>query len=294
VQATRPAAKTLRKQRDIILSTPLVSIVIPAKDEAGNLPALLDEVDAALVGTDYEVLVVDDASQDGSWAMLTRRATEDPRLRPLHHDKSAGQSTSVWQAARAARGTWLATLDGDGQNDPADLPNLLERAQRGDVTLVAGHRTTRRDDWLKRLSSRVANKVRSALLKDDTPDTGCGLKVIHREAFLALPYFNHMHRFLPALVLAQGGRCVSVPVNHRPRGAGESHYGLNNRLWAGLLDILGVMWLRKRTRLPAPLDTFEASPAAVSKLTPDSSSDQSSGADSAEAPTPTSAREASR
>jgi dolichol-phosphate mannosyltransferase len=272
------------------LSTPLVSIVIPAKDEAGNLPALLDEVDAALVGTDYEVLVVDDASQDDSWAMLTRRAAGDSRLRPLHHDKSAGQSTSVWQAARAARGTWLATLDDDGQNDPADLPNLLERAQRGDVTLVAGHRTTRRDDWLKRLSSRVANKVRAALLKDDTPDTGCGLKVIHRDAFLALPYFNHMHRFLPALVQAQGGRCVSVPVNHRPRGAGESHYGLNNRLWAGLLDILGVMWLRKRTRLPAPLTAFDASPGEVSKPAAGHSSHQRLGADSAAA----SLREASR
>ena len=274
------------------MSTPLVSIVIPAKDEAGNLPALLDEVDAALIDIDYEVLVVDDASQDDSWAMLTRRAAEHPRLRPLHHDKSAGQSTSVWQAARAARGTWVATLDGDGQNDPADLPRMLERAQRGDVTLVAGHRTTRRDDWLKRLSSRVANKVRSTLLKDDTPDTGCGLKVIHRDAFLALPYFNHMHRFLPALVLAQGGHCVSVPVNHRPRGAGESHYGLNNRLWAGLLDILGVMWLRKRTRLPAPLSAFEASPAEISKPAAGHSSQQGLEADSAAAPA--SLREASR
>ncbi len=274
------------------MSTPLVSIVIPAKDEAGNLPALLDEVDAALIDIDYEVLVVDDASQDGTWAMLTRRATADSRLRPLHHDKSAGQSTCVWQAAREARGAWLATLDGDGQNDPADLPRLLERAQRGDITLVAGHRTTRRDDWLKRLSSRVANKVRAALLMDDTPDTGCGLKVIQREAFLALPYFNHMHRFLPALVLAQGGRCVWVPVNHRPRGTGESHYGLNDRLWAGLLDILGVMWLRKRTRLPAPVSAFVAPSAVVSEPAPGHSSRQRSGADADVVPA--SVRETSR
>lgn len=236
------------------MTTPLLSIVIPARDEAGNLPTLLDEIDTAFPDTPFEVLVVDDASQDDTWAMLTRRAEQDARLRPLHHDRSAGQSTSVWQAAHAARGTWLATLDGDGQNDPADLPALLARARQGDVTLVAGQRVNRRDDWLKRLSSRVANRVRAALLKDATPDTGCGIKVIERRAFLTLPYFDHMHRFLPALIQMQGGRCVSVPVNHRPRGTGHSHYGLNNRLWAGLLDMAGVMWLRKRCRLPAPVD----------------------------------------
>ncbi|MBZ9559795.1 MULTISPECIES: glycosyltransferase family 2 protein [Modicisalibacter] len=236
------------------MTTPLLSIVIPAHDEAGNLPALLDEISTALPDTDYEVLVVDDASRDDSWDLLTRRARQDPRLRPLHHAHSAGQSTSVWQAAHAARGTWLATLDGDGQNDPADLPSLLARARQGDVTLVAGQRVNRRDDWLKRLSSRVANRVRAALLADDTPDTGCGIKVIQRRAFLTLPYFDHMHRFLPALIQMQGGRCVSVPVNHRPRGTGKSHYGLNNRLWAGLVDMLGVMWLRKRSRLPAPVE----------------------------------------
>lgn len=240
------------------MHSPLLSILIPAKDEAGNLPALLDEIANALAGVDHEVIVVDDASTDDTWALLTRRAAADRRLRPLRHARSAGQSTSLWQAAWAANGEWLATLDGDGQNDPADIPALFERARRGDVTLVAGHRTNRRDDWLKRLSSKVANRVRSALLKDATPDTGCGLKVVRREAFLALPYFDHMHRFLPALIQAQGGTCVSLPVNHRPRGAGESHYGLNNRLWVGLVDMLGVMWLRRRSRLPA---TFEGAPA---------------------------------
>ncbi|WP_251976567.1 glycosyltransferase family 2 protein [Salinicola avicenniae] len=241
------------------MHSPLLSILIPAKDEAGNLPALLDEITAALAQIEHEVIVVDDASTDDTWTLLSRRATDDARLRPLRHAASAGQSTSVWQAARAARGAWLATLDGDGQNDPADLPALFERARRGDVTLVAGHRVNRRDDWLKRLSSRIANRVRSALLKDATPDTGCGLKVVSREAFLALPYFDHMHRFLPALVRAQGGTCVSLPVNHRPRGTGRSHYGLNNRLWVGLIDMVGVMWLRRRSRLPAPL-VAEASP----------------------------------
>ncbi|MDN3557932.1 glycosyltransferase family 2 protein [Halomonas maura] len=236
------------------MTAPQISVIIPARDESGNLPSLLDEIADALAALDHEVLVVDDGSRDGSWALLEARAAEDARLRPLRHIESAGQSTAVWQAGHAARGEWLATLDGDGQNDPADLPALIGRACQGDVTLVAGHRTRRHDDWLKRVSSWVANGVRARLLKDATPDTGCGLKVIRREAFLRLPYFDHMHRFLPALIQAQGGRCVSLPVNHRPRGAGRSHYGLNNRLWAGLIDMVGVMWLRHRSRLPAPLE----------------------------------------
>ena len=232
---------------------PLLSLVIPARDEAENLPALIEEVERALAGIDYECLIVDDGSTDATWSVLVEHAGLNPRLRPLQHECGAGQSTSIWQAAHVACGLWLATIDGDGQNDPADLPRMLARARQGDVTMVAGHRVTRRDDWLKRLSSRVANRVRSAILGDQTPDTGCGLKVLRREAFLALPYFDHMHRFLPALVKAQGGRCVSVPVGHRPRLAGESHYTLNNRLLVGLVDLVGVLWLRRRSRLPAPL-----------------------------------------
>jgi|AntRauTorcE11898_2_1112593.scaffolds.fasta_scaffold10401_2 dolichol-phosphate mannosyltransferase len=248
--------KALLKGEGTAVTSPLVSVIIPARDEAGNLPGLLDEIGAALAAIKHEVLVVDDASVDASWDLLTRRAAKDARLRPLRHQQSVGQSTCVWQAAHAARGTWLVTLDGDGQNDPADLPRLLEHAHQGDVTLVGGHRTTRQDGWVKRWSSQVANKVRASLLKDDTPDTGCGLKVIRREAFLRLPYFDHMHRFLPALIQAQGGHCVSLPVNHRPRGAGRSKYGLHDRLWVGLVDMLGVMWLRRRSRLPAPLTAF--------------------------------------
>ncbi len=250
------------------MTAPQLSILIPAKDEAGNLPALLDEIQLALPDTDYEILVVDDASSDGTWELLCRRAASDARLRPLRHVSSAGQSTSIWQAAHAARGPWLATLDGDGQNDPADLPRLFECAQRDDVTLVVGQRTHRRDDWLKRLSSRTANSVRAALLNDATPDTGCGIKVIRRRAFLGLPYFDHMHRFVPALVLMQGGSCLSLPVNHRPRGTGRSHYGLNNRLWAGLVDLLGVMWLRRRSRLPSPLENISGPAAAGDGETP--------------------------
>lgn len=236
-----------------------VSIIIPARDEVGNLPALLDEIDAAMRSYDgrYEVLVVDDGSKDGTWPMLMDRATSNPALLPLRHSSSAGQSTSIWQAAHRARGYWLATLDGDGQNDPADLPRLLDVARAENLDIVAGNRTKRRDSGFKRLSSRIANRVRSRLLHDNIPDTGCGIKVMRREAFLRLPYFDHMHRYLPALIQFQGGRCKSISVNHRPRGAGESHYGLNNRLWPGLVDLLGVMWLRRRCRLPAGCESVE-------------------------------------
>ncbi|MBS8270735.1 glycosyltransferase family 2 protein [Halomonas litopenaei] len=227
-----------------------VSVVIPAHNEAANLPTLLDEVERALSHQAYEVIVVDDGSDDDTWPLLVARAHRQDTLRPLHHRGSAGQSTALWQAARHARGEWLATLDGDGQNDPADIPALLEAAKAARVDLVGGHRVTRQDSALKRLSSRVANAVRARLLGDGAPDSGCGLKVIRRQAFLSLPYFDHMHRFLPALVAAQGGRCLSHPVNHRPRGAGRSHYGLGNRLWVGIIDLVGVRWLQRRSQLP--------------------------------------------
>ena len=227
-----------------------LSVVIPAHNEAANLPTLLDEVERALSHQAYEVIVVDDGSDDDTWPLLVTRAHRQDTLRPLRHRDSAGQSTALWQAARHARGEWLATLDGDGQNDPADIPALLEAAKAARVDLVGGHRVTRQDSALKRLSSRVANAVRARLLGDGSPDSGCGLKVIRRQAFLSLPYFDHMHRFLPALVAAQGGRCLSHPVKHRPRRAGRSHYGLSNRLWVGITDLIGVRWLQRRSRLP--------------------------------------------
>jgi len=156
---------------------------------------------------------------------------------------------------KAARGAWIATLDGDGQNDPADIPALFaralaEEARGGLPVLVTGHRTRRRDTALKRLASRIANGVRARLLRDATPDTGCGAKVFHRAAFLELPRFDHMHRYLPALFLRAGGRVVSVPVNHRPRRAGRSNYGTLDRLWVGLFDLVGVFWLQRRGRRP--------------------------------------------
>src|SRR4051812_42657170 len=173
-------------------------------------------------------------------------------LRVLRPRQSCGQSAAIVTGVKAARGTWIATLDGDGQNDPADIPRLLARAQQeGGAILVAGHRVTRRDSWVKRRSSRIANRVRARLLKDATPDTGCGLKVFARALFLDLPYFDHMHRFLPALVLRQGGRVVSEPVNHRPRVRGTSNYGTLDRLAVSLFDLVGVAWLQRRWKRPA-------------------------------------------
>lgn len=240
-----------------------VSVVIPAKNEAGNLPSLLEEVRAALAGEAYEVIVVDDGSTDSTAATLRGLQSGGyAQLRILSHSHSLGQSTSIYHAAQAARGRWLATLDGDGQNDPADLPGMLALVRgsegRADaIQLVAGHRVNRRDTASKRWASRFANRLRSRLLKDETPDTGCGIKLIDREAFLRLPYFDHMHRFIPALIQRHKGRMIVHPVNHRPRGAGVSKYGNLDRALVGILDLFGVWWLIRRTRLDVPAQEVE-------------------------------------
>ena len=232
-------------------SPPEISVVVPVRDEEDNIDTLLAEIAAALAGRSIEVVYVDDGSADATPARLAAARARMPALRVLRHRRSAGQSAALVTGIRAARGTWIATLDGDGQNDPADIPRLLERAAAPDApALVAGWRATRRDTRLKRVSSRLANAVRAALLGDRTPDTGCGLKVFRREAFLRLPPFDHMHRFLPALVQRDGGMVVNVAVNHRPRAAGRSKYGVMNRLWVGIVDLLGVMWLQRRPVRP--------------------------------------------
>jgi len=240
-----------------------LSVVIPAHNEAENVGPLVREIVAALAGeagaaggpgagsADYEIVLVDDGSSDATFARAEALAREVPRLVIARHERSRGQSFAIATGVRSARGAWIATLDGDGQNDPADIPRLLavrakEQAAGGGPLLVAGYRKKRRDTWTKRVSSRVANAVRGRLLKDRTPDTGCGLKVFEREAFLALPHFDHMHRFLPALFLRAGGRVVSVEVGHRPRERGASHYGMWDRLWVGIVDVLGVWWLIRR------------------------------------------------
>jgi dolichol-phosphate mannosyltransferase len=229
-----------------------LSVVVPVKNEAENIAPLVAEIRAALDGvTAYEIVYVDDGSTDGTAAELARAGAGLPRLRVLRHGSSCGQSAAIRTGVKAARGEWIATIDGDGQNDPADIPRLLAMAREaGIATLIAGWRQKRKDTGWKRFSSRVANGVRSRLLRDATPDTGCGLKVFRREMFLDLPYFDHMHRFLPALVQRAGGRTVSVPVNHRPRARGVSNYGTLDRLLVGIVDLFGVMWLVRRSSRP--------------------------------------------
>ena len=237
----------------------LVSVVVPVRNEGPNILPLIAEIHAALAGIAYEIVYVDDGSRDHTPARLAEAAAAAPAEAPLvrrRHRASCGQSAAIVTGVKAARGVWIATLDGDGQNDPADIPRLLRRALTEEAAggrvpvLVAGHRTRRRDSALKRVGSRIANGVRARLLRDATPDTGCGAKLFRRAAFLELPQFDHMHRFLPALFLRAGGRVVSVPVNHRPRRAGRSNYGTWDRLWVGLVDLIGVYWLQRRWRRP--------------------------------------------
>jgi len=233
----------------------LLSVVIPAKNEVDNLAPLVQEIRTALEGRyDYELIYVDDGSNDGTWDVLTKlRAEGYERLRALRHTQSTGQSFAVLTGARAARGQWLVVLDADGQNDPADIPGMVEAlwdAHQRDPKVVGiiGHRVNRRDDWIKRLSSRIANGYRKALLKDGIPDVGCGLKAVRLDWYLKLPCFDHMHRYIPSLIQAYGGKMQVHPVNHRPRLAGRSNYGVWNRLWVGLVDVLGVWWLKRRAK----------------------------------------------
>jgi dolichol-phosphate mannosyltransferase len=232
-----------------------VSVIVPVKDEADNILPLVEEVHAALDGrADFELIYVDDGSTDATPQRLAEACARFPRLRVIRHRRSCGQSTALSTGVRAARHPWVATLDGDGQNDPADIPAMLQALSPGQrapgLELVAGWRTQRNDSGLRKLSSRIANGVRGGLLGDRTPDTGCGLKVFSRELFLALPFFDHLHRFLPALALREGASVVSVPVRHRPRTKGRSKYGVHNRLWVGIVDLFGVMWLQRRMKHP--------------------------------------------
>ena len=229
-----------------------LSVVIPVRNEAPNIAPLVREIAAALEGRlDYEIIYVDDGSRDETAAAVRALAREVPRLRLLRHRRSFGQSTAIRTGVKAARAPWIATLDGDGQNDPADIPKLWDMARAAasePPLLIAGHRARRRDSTVKRLSSRIANGVRRALLGDGTPDSGCGLKLFPRALYLELPFFDHNHRFLPALVRRAGGRVVSVPVNHRPRERGRSNYGTLDRLFVGIVDLFGVMWLMRRAK----------------------------------------------
>jgi len=237
---------------------PELSVVIPVHNEAENIVPLLEEIARALEGVAaWEAVVVDDRSEDDTVRRLEAAAARMPRLRVVRHARNAGQSAAILSGVRFARAPLVVTLDGDGQNDPADIPKLLStwrtltgRLPPGTPVLAAGQRLARRDTFVTRASSRIANAVRGRLLGDHTSDTGCGLKLFEREAFLALPAFDHMHRFLPALFLRAGGAVVPVSVGHRPRTRGRSHYGIGNRLWVGIVDLLGVMWLMRRVKHP--------------------------------------------
>ena len=234
---------------------PLLSVVVPVHNESANVEPLINEIQSVLATFgEYEIVYVDDASSDDTCRVLRALSHDCDRLRIVRHRNNCGQSTTVRTGVKAARADWIVTLDGDGQNDPADIPNLwAQRPQPLDPSvpyIICGHRQVRRDSAIKQVSSRLANAIRGSILKDVTPDTGCGIKLFPRQAFLDLPYFDHMHRFLPALFLRQGGKVVSVPVNHRHRTRGKSHYGTLGRLWVGIFDMFGVAWLQRRVQHP--------------------------------------------
>ena len=233
----------------------MISAIIPVYNEQYNVTLLLEEIAAVAAQAPVaEIIFVDDASADDTYETLLFLRARFPQLRVLRHSARAGQSAALWTGIQAARNPVIVTLDGDGQNNPADIPLLYERfsAKNGlqVPVMVAGQREKRQDNLIRKISSRTANGVRSFLLRDGTRDTGCSLKMFRRQDYLALPYFNHMHRFLPALMLREGVTIEHVNVSHRPRERGVSKYGTLDRLAAGIIDILGVLWLLKRARTP--------------------------------------------
>jgi len=231
-----------------------ISVVVPVHNETDNVETLIEEIHQALKAQEaYEMIFVDDGSSDDTLAKLQQSMQRYPHLRVLRHEKSCGQSRAIHSGVTAAHYDWVATLDGDGQNDPADIPHLIEALsqQASDkLWMLAGYRHQRNDTGWRRFSSKFANAIRQSVLHDDTPDTGCGLKVFRRDKFLSLPYFDHIHRFMPAMIQMVGGEVISVKVNHRARSHGQSKYGTLDRLMAGIVDLLGAIWLKKRHSLP--------------------------------------------
>jgi dolichol-phosphate mannosyltransferase len=238
-----------------------LSIVIPVYNESGNVQALTEEIIQALPAEhyQYEIIFVDDGSKDETPQHLETLRTLYPQVSIVTHIKNYGQSAALISGAKAAKNPWMVTLDGDGQNDPADIVLLCKALKEAKTfSVVLGNRKKRQDTWLKRASSRIANRFRQKLLKDGCPDTGCSLKLFPRETFLELPRFNHMHRYFPALFKRYHFDIINVPVNHRPRVHGVSKYGFNNRLWVGITDIIGVMWLMRRPCYPQSRENKEA------------------------------------
>lgn len=254
--------------------TPEISVVVPVFDEAGAAPALAREIAAAFAGRAYEIIFVDDCSRDDTVAALSALAHELPALRVLRHQRNAGQSRAVRSGVLASRAEVVVTLDGDGQNDPADAPRLADRLLGGPASLglVGGQRRKRQDSAAKRWASRIGNGVRRRLLRDGAEDTGCGLKAFRREAFLRLPYFDHLHRFLPALMLREGYEVRFEDVNHRPRTTGASKYTNLGRLWSSASDLFGVVWLQSRARQPGVVDELTLPTPALMPLPKDHTS----------------------
>ena len=241
-----------------------VSIVIPMKNEGQNIGALIADILTACANDDIEVIAVDDASTDDSVDVVRALMLQHPNVRLLQHDRSGGQSAAIHSGVRAAKGAIIATLDGDGQNPPAELPKLyaplIDPAAAATLGLVAGQRVKRQDTWSKRYASKFANALRGWALADGTRDTGCGLKAFRREAFLALPFFNHMHRYLPALFKRDGWQIALVDVSHRPRVAGVSNYSNWQRGLVGAVDLIGVTWLLRRRKTAIATETAGTDP----------------------------------
>ena len=237
---------------------PEISVVVPVYNEEGAAPALAREIAAAFKGRSFEIVFVDDASKDGTRKALVGLKNEIPELKVFAHTKNSGQSRAVRSGVLKARGEIIVTLDGDGQNDPADGPKLVDILKAGspELALVGGERTKRQDSAAKKIASRWANGIRKSLLKDNANDTGCGLKVFRREAFLRLPYFDHIHRYLPALMIREGYENRYLDVDHRHRETGRSKYTNWGRLRASFSDLLGVMWLKSRSRRPGDVSEF--------------------------------------
>ncbi|MGD9799320.1 MAG: glycosyltransferase family 2 protein [Parvularculaceae bacterium] len=238
-----------------------VSVVVPMRDEEGGAAGLVAEIAASLAGFDFEIIAVDDCSRDGTLKALAGARRSVPQLRVISHGENAGQSRAIRTGVIAARGPVIVTLDGDGQNDPADIPAVINALTREGASallaMVAGERRVRLDTASKKTASRLANAIRRGILDDGAVDTGCGLKAFYREAFLRLPYFDHIHRYLPALMRREGYEVEFLPVGHRPRAHGQSKYTNWGRLKASFRDLLGVVWLKARSRTPATISELE-------------------------------------
>jgi dolichol-phosphate mannosyltransferase len=241
------------------MSNPTISVVIPSLNEAENIEPLVGEIMAVSARIPLlEIIYVNDGSTDNTVDVLTTLRHRVPQIRVLNHDKKSGQSAAMMTGARAARGDLVVTMDGDGQNDPADIPKLynafLNNQDNDWLGMVAGQRVKRQDSWSKKISSRIANKIRAFLLNDGVRDTGCSLKLIRRDVYVRLPYFSHMHRYLPALVKREGFTIELVDVSHRPRTRGVSKYNNLQRALVGITDLFGVMWLQRRAKMPGRID----------------------------------------